>query len=91
MSFSTTFNYTDLPLLAPGLDADTLFLTEVPTNGNSSEALKEVVQALQGNGSAGAPEQVRQVSFLTYEDKFLAGGWRFLTCESSSSGFAKEC
>lgn len=82
MTFSTTFNYTDLPILAPGLDADSLFLTQVPTNGNSSRGLIEVIQALQGNGSSGAPEQVRQVSFLTYEDKFLAGGWRFLTCES---------
>lgn len=91
MAFSTTFNYTDLPILAPGLDADTLFLTEVPTNGNSSEALVEVIQALQGNGSTGAPEQVRQVSFLTYEDKFLAGGWRFLTCESFPSDRAERC
>lgn len=82
MSFSTTSNYTDLPLLAPGLDADRLFLTEAPATGNSSQGLTQVIQALQGNGSS-APDQVRQVSFLTYEDKFLAGGWRFLTCELS--------
>lgn len=86
MTFSTTFNYTDLPLLAPGLDADSLFLTEVPASGNNSEALAQVIQALQGNNSSGsAPEEVREVSFLTYEDKFLAGGWRFLTCEPTMS------
>ncbi|KAJ9106821.1 hypothetical protein QFC19_002949 [Naganishia cerealis] len=94
MSFSTTFNYTDLPLLAKGLDADSLFLSQVPSNGNSSAALAKVINALQGtnNSSSGmsgnstlkaanasGPPEVRQVSFLTYEDKFLAGGWRFLT------------
>lgn len=85
MTFSTTFNYTDLPMLAPGLDGQSLFLTSVPTNGNASKALTQVIQALQGNSTSGnstsALEEVSQMSFLTYQDKFLAGGWRFLTCE----------
>ncbi|GHJ88125.1 hypothetical protein NliqN6_4527 [Naganishia liquefaciens] len=86
MSFKTTFNYTDLPKLAPGLDAQSLFLTSVPTDGNGSEALTKVVEALQGTNGTGegnvtgsALAEVKQVSFLTYQDKFLAGGWRFLT------------
>lgn len=87
MTFSTTFNYTDLPILAPGLDAQSLFLTSVPRNGNGSQALTQVIQALQGsdstsgNSTTSALAEVNQVSFLTYQDKFLAGGWRFLTCE----------
>ncbi|KAJ9113652.1 hypothetical protein QFC22_005961 [Naganishia vaughanmartiniae] len=90
MTFSTTFNYTDKPMLAQGLDANSLFLTQVPINGNGSAALVKVLNALQGvnntssNGTATlsnstSPAEVRQVSFLAYKDKFLAGGWRFLT------------
>lgn len=92
MTFSTTFNYTDMPMLARGLDADSLFLSQVPAGGNGSAALVKVLNALQGvnassnanttSSNATSPAEVRQVSFLTYEDKFLAGGWRFLTCRS---------
>lgn len=88
LTFHTTFNYTDLPMLAPGLDAHSLFLTSVPAGGNGSEALRRVVRALQGTnvtdeggGPGDALAEVKQVSFLTYQDKFLAGGWRFLTCK----------
>ncbi|KAJ9096780.1 hypothetical protein QFC21_005050 [Naganishia friedmannii] len=89
MTFSTTFNYTDMPMLAQGLDANSLFLSQVPAQGNASAALVKVLNALQGtntssNGNATysnatSPAEVRQVSFLAYKDKFLAGGWRFLT------------
>ena len=88
MTFHTTFNYTDLPMLAPGLDAQSLFLTSAPAGEDGSEALRRVVQALQGangtsedGGTGDALAEVKQVSFLTYQDKFLAGGWRFLTCQ----------
>jgi hypothetical protein len=94
MTFSTTFNYTDLPMLAPGLDGQSLFLTSVPTNGNASKALTQVIQALQGNSTSGnsttsALEEVSQMSFLTYQDKFLAGGWRFLTCKFLNGGIVR--
>ena len=83
ITFTTTFNYTDEPQLSPGLTLTEIFLTEPPEE--ASTALKTVLQGLKtGNGSEVYREQVKEVSFLTYEKEFLAGGWRFLTCESRS-------
>lgn len=75
----------------PGLDTQRLFL---PQDGNETTALQNVLQGLS-DGESDAAKQVcagygiqgccwltrvsPQVSFLTYEDKFTAGGWRFLT------------
>ena len=83
ITFSTTFNYTDEPQLSPGLTPTEIFLTEPPEE--ASTALRTVLQGLKtGNRSEAYREQVKEVSFLTYEKEFLAGGWRFLTCESQS-------
>ncbi|KAF8624481.1 hypothetical protein AX17_007110 [Amanita inopinata Kibby_2008] len=55
-----------------GLDAQELFLQD-------SEATTPAIQtALQGLND-GSNIAATQVSFLTYRDKFTAGGWRFLT------------
>jgi hypothetical protein len=83
ISFTCTFNYTDMPQLSPGLQPSDVFLSEAP-NG-STRYVGEILQALQGGGSNGSsgPSYVgraQEVSFLTYEKEFLAGGWRFLTC-----------
>ncbi|KAF4621368.1 hypothetical protein D9613_001000 [Agrocybe pediades] len=52
-----------------GLDVDNLFLSP---NEASTETLKSVLEDL--------PRDVaNQVSFLTFQNKFTAGGWRFLT------------
>ncbi|TBU38411.1 hypothetical protein BD309DRAFT_1022886 [Dichomitus squalens] len=56
-----------------GLDVQALFL---PQNGtNATQALETALQGLADGTNAAA----QQVSFLTYADKFTAGGWRFLT------------
>ncbi|KAI0329281.1 hypothetical protein GY45DRAFT_1416531 [Cubamyces sp. BRFM 1775] len=55
-----------------GLDTQRLFLSE-STNG--SQALQAALHGL----ADGENEAAKQVSFLTYADKFTAGGWRFLT------------
>ncbi|EKM58475.1 uncharacterized protein PHACADRAFT_193593 [Phanerochaete carnosa HHB-10118-sp] len=55
-----------------GLKPQSLFLANA-TSGN--EGLQTTLQGL-ANGSS---EPAKQVSFLTYTDKFTAGGWRFLT------------
>ncbi|PPQ80092.1 hypothetical protein CVT26_012149 [Gymnopilus dilepis] len=52
-----------------GLDVDELFLT--PKEANTT-TIKDALQSLPGNVT-------EQVSFLTFQNKFTAGGWRFLT------------
>lgn len=47
------------------------------TSGSTSANLDKVLAAIQGPGS----EVAEQMSFLTYDTEFLAGGWRFLTCK----------
>ncbi|KAI0350022.1 hypothetical protein OH77DRAFT_1431415 [Trametes cingulata] len=56
----------------PGLDTQRLFL---PENTNGSQALQTALKGL----ASGETEAAKQISFLTYTDKFTAGGWRFLT------------
>ncbi|KAI0648904.1 hypothetical protein C8Q79DRAFT_903844 [Trametes meyenii] len=56
----------------PGLDTQRLFL---PESMSGSQALQTALKGL-ANGQS---EAAKQVSFLTYSDKFTAGGWRFLT------------
>ncbi|OSC99924.1 hypothetical protein PYCCODRAFT_1513135 [Trametes coccinea BRFM310] len=55
-----------------GLGTERLFL---PESTNRSRALQTALQGL----ADGQSDAAQQVSFLTYEDKFTAGGWRFLT------------
>ncbi|KAJ3552842.1 hypothetical protein NM688_g3936 [Phlebia brevispora] len=55
-----------------GLDTEDLFL---PESGNGTQGLRTALQGLAEGGNSAAD----QVSFLTYADKFTAGGWRFLT------------
>ncbi|RPD61023.1 hypothetical protein L226DRAFT_612754 [Lentinus tigrinus ALCF2SS1-7] len=55
-----------------GLDTQELFL---PEGTNGTQALHTALQGLASGDLAAA----KQVSFLTYTDKFTAGGWRFLT------------
>ncbi|KAK7472324.1 hypothetical protein VKT23_000443 [Stygiomarasmius scandens] len=59
----------------PGLNPPALFLNE------SDAATPGVLTALQKlrNENDGFGEAAQQVSFLTYQEKFTAGGWRFLT------------
>ncbi|KAF8161426.1 hypothetical protein B0H34DRAFT_653240 [Crassisporium funariophilum] len=52
-----------------GFDSAKLFLTPEEA---STDVVKGVLDALPG-------DVVNQVSFLTFQDKFTAGGWRFLT------------
>ncbi|TFK45034.1 hypothetical protein BDQ12DRAFT_731010 [Crucibulum laeve] len=54
------------------LDTQSLFLT---SQQGSTQAVKTALAGL-ANGTSPLGEQV---SFLTYQDKFTAGGWRFLT------------
>ncbi|RDX43809.1 hypothetical protein OH76DRAFT_1409762 [Lentinus brumalis] len=56
----------------PGLDTEDLFL---PEGTDGSQALQTALQGLASGNLTAA----QQVSFLTYKDKFTAGGWRFLT------------
>ncbi|KAI0833704.1 hypothetical protein BC628DRAFT_1426807 [Trametes gibbosa] len=56
----------------PGLNTQQLFLQE---NTSSSDSLQRLLEGL----ADGDKEAAQQVSFLTYKDKFTAGGWRFLT------------
>jgi hypothetical protein len=67
-----------------GLSTESLFLsaddastTNNMTNGMSSapSALQLALQGLQN----GTKDTAKDVSFLTYAQKFTAGGWRFLT------------
>ena len=55
-----------------GLHTQALFLT------NETSGTAGLQTALQGLAN-GTKESAKQVSFLTYADKFTAGGWRFLT------------
>ncbi|KAL7279357.1 hypothetical protein ACG7TL_007198 [Trametes sanguinea] len=55
-----------------GLGTERLFL---PESTNRSRALQTALQGL----ADGQSDAAQQVSFLTYENKFTAGGWRFLT------------
>lgn len=78
LHFLTSFNWTGTTPETPyleleGLDRSALFLTSAPDN--STSVLSNVLSAIQGPGSSIAD----QTSFLSYSDKFLAGGWRFLT------------
>ena len=65
-----------------GLDTEALFLPQNDTD--ESQALETALQGLADGSSAAA----QQVSFLTYADKFTAGGWRFLTVSASILGIA---
>ncbi|KAI0671937.1 hypothetical protein C8Q78DRAFT_806310 [Trametes maxima] len=56
----------------PALDTQRLFL---PESTNRSRALQTALKGL----ASGESEAAKQVSFLTYSNKFTAGGWRFLT------------
>lgn len=56
------------------------------TSGSTSANLNKVLSAIQGPG-AGIAEQM---SFLAYDTEFLAGGWRFLTCELLFSATANS-
>ncbi|PIL29853.1 hypothetical protein GSI_08060 [Ganoderma sinense ZZ0214-1] len=56
-----------------GLDTQALFLPENERDG--TRALETALQGLADGTNVAA----QQVSFLTYVDKFTAGGWRFLT------------
>ncbi|THU89762.1 hypothetical protein K435DRAFT_728809 [Dendrothele bispora CBS 962.96] len=58
-----------------GLNPSTLFLTE---GDATTPGVLVALQRLR-NGSSGLADAAQQVSFLTYEEKFTAGGWRFLT------------
>ncbi|KAL5483245.1 hypothetical protein ACEPAI_8475 [Sanghuangporus weigelae] len=60
-----------------GLSPSDLFLPEGSGNGSALNT------ALTGLAN-GTNQIAQQVSFLTYEDTFLAGGWRFLTCFGDS-------
>ena len=75
--FMSTFNFTNASTTLVGLGRDELFLTEAPAN--SSEGLGAILDAIASNGTGIAD----QASFLAYQDRFFAGGWRFLTCECS--------
>ncbi|KAF8637779.1 hypothetical protein AX17_002570 [Amanita inopinata Kibby_2008] len=55
-----------------GLDPQQLFLE---TSQATTPAIKTALQGLNDGSNFAATE----TSFLTYKDKFLAGGWRFLT------------
>ncbi|GJE96208.1 hypothetical protein PsYK624_124020 [Phanerochaete sordida] len=55
-----------------GLDTPSLFLANSTGGGEGLEA------TLQGL-AAGDSDPAKQISFLTYANKFTAGGWRFLT------------
>ncbi|EJD08148.1 uncharacterized protein FOMMEDRAFT_144208 [Fomitiporia mediterranea MF3/22] len=68
MQLRVVTNETSLTGLAP----EDLFLSE--GTGNNS-ALDTALTGLADGSSPAA----QQVSFLTYHDKFTAGGWRFLT------------
>ena len=59
-----------------GLDTQALFLPQNGTNG--TQALETALQGLADGTNVAA----QQVSFLTFADKFTAGGWRFLTVRS---------
>ena len=76
--FLTSFNFTGTTPQTPyvpleGLDRDRLF--RQPDNNTDLSPLTSTLRAIRGQGS----EIADQVSFLSYSDKFLAGGWRFLT------------
>ncbi|KAI0784480.1 hypothetical protein C8Q75DRAFT_794968 [Abortiporus biennis] len=58
-----------------GLDPQELFLSPTSMDGSGASALQTALQDLS-NGNNTIAEQV---SFLTSQDKFTAGGWRFLT------------
>lgn len=79
---TTTFNYTTSPELV-GLSSSQLFLNSTPA-GAESELLTTVIDAIQGPGQGIA----NQTAFLSYQDVFFAGGWRFLTCEAAFPAFA---
>ncbi len=89
LKFTSTFNFTTTTPTTPtvpyeGLGRQSLFLTQTPANG--TQALTQVLGAIQNNGSAVAD----QLAFLAYSSKFLAGGWRFLTCKSECNLFIQR-
>ncbi|EJT96835.1 hypothetical protein DACRYDRAFT_119881 [Dacryopinax primogenitus] len=55
-----------------GLDTDGLFLFNTTSNNT---ALRDALVGLHN----GSDQNAQEVSFLTYSNKFTAGGWRFLT------------
>jgi hypothetical protein len=78
LRFTTSFNFTGTTpstpfILLEGLGKESLFLTNA--SSNSTEILGNVLRSIQGPGS----EIADQVAFLSYSEKSLAGGWRFLT------------
>jgi hypothetical protein len=86
LRFTTSFNFTGTTPSTPfvpleGLGRQELFLTSIPissqtsSNANTTTNLASVLSAIQAN----ATEVADQLAFLAYSDKFLAGGWRFLT------------
>ena len=77
---TTTFNYTASPDLV-GLSSSQLFLNSTPA-GAESGLLGTVIDAIRGQGQSTA----NQTAFLSYQDVFFAGGWRFLTCKESEVG-----
>ena len=76
ITFLSTFNFTTTTPSTPtvpliGLGASQLFLSTPPANASSS--LNSTLTAIQNATTSS------QIAFLAYTDKFLAGGWRFLT------------
>ena len=78
VKFTTTFNLTTTPVENPGYSAPEIFFTDLPSN--ASQALQTVIQGLKQDGGDEYRERVKELSFLTYDQGALAGGWRFLTC-----------
>jgi hypothetical protein len=84
--FTTSFNFTGTTPSTPfvpleGLGKQDLFLTSIPisvqgeVDANTTTNLARTLSSIQTNATAVAD----QLAFLAYSDKFLAGGWRFLT------------
>lgn len=73
LRFTTTFNFTSSA--APrGLSPAQLF---VKAEHGTPTVLASVLKAIKYK----AHDVTQQLAFLSYSDLFLAGGWRFLTCE----------
>lgn len=72
LAFRSLTNETSLE----GLGPSRLFLPASNSSGQSNAAQRNALKGL----ADGTDENGSTMSFLTYADKFTAGGWRFLTC-----------
>lgn len=82
LQFSATLNFVTTTPKTPEVDIVGLGGADLFRNSKANPSTKAILDAIHNYSS----DVVDQMSFLTYQDVFFAGGWRFLTCKFQRNG-----